>query len=54
MDELLKSVVNASGISGYEKEITQIMKAELSTSCDSVSVDVMGNVIGRKGAGRKR
>jgi endoglucanase len=54
MDQLLESVLNASGISGSEKEITNIMKAELSKSCESVSVDVMGNVIARKGSGKKK
>lgn len=54
MDELLKRIMNASGISGYEKEIREIMRAELAKVCDSVSVDAMGNVIGRKGKGGKK
>ncbi len=29
MDSLLKKILDASGVSGYEKEIAEIMKQEL-------------------------
>ena len=54
MDALLKKILEASGISGYEKEISAIMKAELSKVCDSVSIDTFGNVVARKGKGKKK
>jgi endoglucanase len=54
MDQLLKKILNASGISGYEKEITDIMKTELKKVCDGVEIDNFGNVIGRKGKGKKK
>jgi putative aminopeptidase FrvX len=54
MDKLLKEILEASGISGYEKEITAIMVRELKKSCDSVQVDSIGNVIAKKGKGKKK
>jgi tetrahedral aminopeptidase len=54
MDALLKKILEASGISGYEKEISAIMKEELKKVCDSVETDTFGNVIARKGKGKKR
>lgn len=54
MDPLLKKILDASGISGHEKEIAEIMKAELKKVCDAVEIDTFGNVIARKGKGRKK
>jgi tetrahedral aminopeptidase len=54
MDPLLKKILEASGISGYEKEIAAIMKEELKKVCDSVEIDIFGNVIARKGKGKKK
>ncbi len=55
MDEkLLKDVILAAGISGYEKEISAIMHAELKKTCDEVKIDSFGNVIARKGKGAKK
>lgn len=54
MDELLKKILCASGISGYEGEIASIMKEELGKTCDEVSIDNFGNVIARKGKGDKK
>jgi len=54
MDKLLKEILEASGISGYEKEITAIMVRELKKSCDEVHVDSIGNVIAKKGKGKKK
>jgi len=54
MDPLLKKIVEAAGISGYEKEIAGIMFSELKKSCDDVKIDDFGNVIARKGKGKKK
>ena len=54
MDKLLKDLFEASGISGYENEVAQIIKKELSKSCDNVKIDDFGNVIGKKGKGTKK
>jgi putative aminopeptidase FrvX len=54
MDSLLKELINAAGVSGYEKEIAGIMHRELKKSCDEVMIDSFGNVIARKGHGKKK
>jgi endoglucanase len=54
MDEILKKILSAAGISGYEKEIAEILKAEFKKSCDNVEIDAFGNVIARKGTGKKK
>lgn len=54
MDALLKKILDASGVSGYEEEISRIMAGELKKSCDSVDIDVFGNVIAKKGKGKKK
>ena len=54
MDPLLKKIIEAAGISGYEKEIAHIMCSELKKSCDEVKVDSFGNVIAKKGKGKKK
>lgn len=54
MDALLKKILDASGISGYEAQIAEIMRAEFKKSCDSVEIDNFGNVIGKKGKGKKK
>ncbi len=54
MDELLKKILNASGVSGYEKDISAIMLEELGRICEDAFIDKMGNVIARKGSGKKK
>ena len=54
MDALLKKIIEATGISGYEGEIARIMAGELKKSCDEVMTDNFGNVIARKGKGKKK
>lgn len=54
MDNLLKELLLAPGISGYEESIAQIMKRELEKTCDSVRIDNFGNVIAKKGKGSKK
>jgi endoglucanase len=54
MDALLKKIIEATGISGYEGEIARIMAGEFKKSCDEVMTDNFGNVIARKGKGKKK
>lgn len=54
MDELLKKIINAAGIPGYEGEIAKIMHDELKKICPDTYIDNFGNVIARKGKGKKR
>lgn len=54
MEKLLKDILNAAGVSGYEGEIAGILKNELKKSCDYVEIDNFGNVIARKGKGKKK
>ncbi len=54
MDSLLKKILDAAGVSGYEHEITKIMYSELKKVCDVVEIDKFGNVIARKGRGKKK
>lgn len=51
--ELLKKLCETPAIPGREQKLIDLMKSELSKSCDSVSVDSMGNVIGVKKSDRK-
>lgn len=54
MDALLKKLLEAPGISGYEKEVASIMQEELGRICGECSRDAMGNVIAKKGNGKKK
>ncbi len=45
MNDLLKRLCDAHGISGYEDEIGKILKAELEDYVDEIRVDNLGNVI---------
>ncbi|MDD5432120.1 MAG: M42 family metallopeptidase [Candidatus Omnitrophica bacterium] len=54
MDPLLKKIIDAAGVSGYEKEITAIMQSEFKKRGCSVEVDNFGNVIAKKGSGKKK
>ena len=45
MFELLKKLCDAHGISGYEDEVREIVKAELESYVDEIKVDKLGNLI---------
>ncbi|MEM1576220.1 MAG: M42 family metallopeptidase [Archaeoglobaceae archaeon] len=45
MIELIKKLSNAHGISGFEDELREIIKAEVERFADEVRVDSMGNLI---------
>ena len=42
---LLKELTQALGVSGYEKEVREIIKAEVKDYADKITVDAMGNLI---------
>jgi endoglucanase len=50
--ELLRTLSDAPGISGFEERAQEIVRAELAPACDEVWVDRLGNVIGLKRAAR--
>ncbi|MBD3260788.1 MAG: M20/M25/M40 family metallo-hydrolase [Candidatus Altiarchaeales archaeon] len=52
--ELLETLCRASGVSGFEDEVKQLMKKQLGKHADEVIEDSFGNVIARKGAGDKK
>ncbi|MEM7816718.1 MAG: M42 family metallopeptidase [Candidatus Aenigmatarchaeota archaeon] len=54
MDDLLRRLIEASGVAGYESEVAKIIYDELKKVCDKVEIDNFGNVIGCKGKGRKK
>jgi tetrahedral aminopeptidase len=54
MDPLLKKIILAAGVSGYESEIAAIMKQELKKTSDAITGDSFGNIIARKGKGGKK
>ena len=51
---LLKKLSEASGPSGFEGEVREIIKNEIKDFVDEISVDRMGNIIAhKKGNGKK-
>lgn len=54
METLLRKLIEAAGVSGYEGEVGRIMAEELKKSCDEVEIDDFGNVIAKKGKGGKK
>ena len=49
MKKLLEKLTQTSGVSGYEKEIRELIRKEIEPYADEIQVDVMGNLIVRKG-----
>jgi putative aminopeptidase FrvX len=56
--EFLKALSEASGVSGYEASVRELVREEFSQYADEIRVDAMGNLIalkrGRVGAGQPR
>ncbi len=48
--QLLERVCNTPGVPGYEDAAQDVVAESLASSCDDVSRDRMGNVIGLKKA----
>ena len=53
MLELFKRLVETPGGSGFEEKVIEIVAGELKKRIPDVSIDPMGNVIGRVGTGDK-
>ena len=51
--ELFKRLVETPGASGFEERVIEFMVAEFKRSLSDVSVDPLGNVIGKIGKGKK-
>ena len=54
MDVLLKKILEAPGIPGYESQIAKIMHDEFKKTCADVQIDNFGNVIASKGKGKTK
>ncbi len=53
MDELIKKLVEAYGPSGFEDDVRQIIKTEIGSIADELTVDTLGNLIAlKKGNGK--
>ncbi len=52
--ELLRKLCMATGVSGFESEVVEIIRKELKGYVDSLEVDSLGNVITSKGKGKKK
>lgn len=53
MKELIRSLVDTTGPSGYEMQVTELVKQLIKGIADEVKVDAMGNLIARKGTLKK-
>jgi putative aminopeptidase FrvX len=53
MKALIQKLVEATGPSGYESQVRNLVKAEVKPHADEISVDAMGNLIVRKGTLQK-
>lgn len=51
--QVLKELIDAPGVTGFEEQRREKIIEHFSRYCDSVSVDVMGNVIGTLGEGER-
>lgn len=51
MEEILRKLVEAPSVSGFEEDISKLLKKELEPFVDEVKSDRIGNVIARKGSG---
>lgn len=52
--KLMEKLCLTAGISGFEDDVRKIMHGELRKSCDFVEEDNFGNIIGRKGKGKRK
>ncbi|MEL7644243.1 MAG: M42 family metallopeptidase [bacterium] len=49
MKELIRSLVEATGPSGYETQVRELVQTSITGLADEVKVDALGNLIARKG-----
>lgn len=53
--EKLPQLCDAHGVSGYEEDVTELVKFEIGTYVDEMKVDALGNLIAKKsGNGKKK
>ena len=52
--ELIKKLTSVNSPSGRENKIREVIYNEIKDSCDEITVDVMGNLMARKGKGGKK
>jgi endoglucanase len=53
MKELIRSLVDTTGPSGYEMQVTELVKQLIKGIADEIKVDTLGNLIARKGTLKK-
>jgi endoglucanase len=53
MKELIRSLVDTTGPSGYEMQVTELVKQLIKGTADEIKVDALGNLIARKGTLKK-
>ncbi len=53
MKELIRSLVETTGPSGYEMQVTELVKQLIKGTADEIKVDALGNLIARKGTLKK-
>jgi putative aminopeptidase FrvX len=51
MEKLLKKLAEAPSVSGFEENVSDLIKKELKPYVDEIKIDRIGNVIARKGTG---
>ena len=49
MKQLIEKIISTPGPSGYEKQIRDVIRAEVKNDADEISVDALGNLIVKKG-----
>lgn len=54
MEALIKQLAEAWGPSGFEHQIRDLIRAEVESTAEEISVDALGNLICRIGSGEKR
>ena len=54
MKDLIKSLVETTGPSGYESQVRELVQAEIKGHADEIYTDKLGNLIARKGSGCSR
>lgn len=54
MKSLIQKIITAPGPSGYEKQIRQVIQAEVEVFADEIQVDALGNLIVRRGSADKK
>ncbi len=52
--DLLQKLTETPGVSGFEGKVRKILEKEFRKHCNSVIVDKVGNLIGKKGKGKKK